>query len=159
MPGKSSRPHATRRRRRKGSGRRISANKQKEIDEKRQSDVALNSTAKKKIDQEMTAQAPASFDDTSNLRKEYIGTQQYKRYDATLSGLQQMYAGADQGSGPGDIALIYGFIKTLDAQSAVREGETALAQDVSDLKAQAEGWLQKMQGLPAAGGAPEFHGT
>ncbi len=52
-----------------------------------------------------------------------------KQYQEARNGYQKVVAAAKDGSGASDIALIFGFMKTLDPGSTVREGEFATAQN------------------------------
>lgn len=65
------------------------------------------------------------------LRGEYrAATQEYR--DARL-GLNKVEAAANDRSGASDVALIFGYMKTLDPQSTVREGEFATAQNTGSI--------------------------
>lgn len=61
------------------------------------------------------------------LRKEYDTSM--KEYNEARSAYQKVVAAAKDGTGASDIALIFGFMKTLDPGSTVREGEFATAQN------------------------------
>lgn len=61
------------------------------------------------------------------LRSEY--DQQIKPYVEARNGYSKVLAAAQDGTGASDIALIFGFMKTLDPTSTVREGEFATAQN------------------------------
>jgi hypothetical protein len=60
------------------------------------------------------------------LRDEY--TKANKEYEQALYGYGKVVSAAKDPSPAGDIALIFGFMKTLDPGSTVREGEFATAQ-------------------------------
>lgn len=62
------------------------------------------------------------------LRKEYEG-QGLLPYIAARNGYEKVLRAAGDNSGASDIALIFGFMKTLDPTSTVREGEFATAQN------------------------------
>lgn len=66
---------------------------------------------------------PASPKD---LRDEY--TKANKDYEQSLYGYNKVVSAANDPSPAGDIALIFGYMKTLDPNSTVREGEFATAQ-------------------------------
>ena len=76
-----------------------------------------------------------------------ISAQKSMRTDYTKAitpfrGIQEAYrktmAALNQGSGAGDMTAIFSFMKTLDPQSTVREGEFALAEQVGGLQSR---WL------------------
>jgi len=71
------------------------------------------------------------FEQEEKLRKEYIG--RTKVYGELGTTYQNMKSSADAKTGPGDIALITGFMKMLDPGSVVRETEFATARDTSGL--------------------------
>ncbi len=66
-----------------------------------------------------------------SLRTEYQrATDDYR---AARNGYQKVQAAAADDSGASDVALIFGFMKTLDPQSTVREGEFATAQNTGSV--------------------------
>lgn len=82
-----------------------------------------------------------AFEQEEKLRKEYrTRTQTYQDLSSTFSNLK---ASAKIGSGPGDIALITGFMKMLDPGSVVRETEFATARDTAGLYANLQNRLEK----------------
>lgn len=62
------------------------------------------------------------------LRKEYE-VQALAPYIAARNGYEKVLSAANDNSGASDIALIFGFMKTLDPTSTVREGEFSTAQN------------------------------
>lgn len=62
------------------------------------------------------------------LRKEYEA-QALGPYIAARNGYEKVLSAANDNSGASDIALIFGFMKTLDPTSTVREGEFSTAQN------------------------------
>jgi len=58
---------------------------------------------------------------------------------------QNMKSSADAKTGPGDIALITGFMKMLDPGSVVRETEFATARDTAGLYERLQNQAQKLQ--------------
>jgi hypothetical protein len=83
------------------------------------------------------------FGQEEKIRKEWQGrTKVYGELQNTFNTLQ---ASAGSANGPGDIALITGFMKMLDPGSVVRETEFATARDTAGLFTQLENRLQKAQ--------------
>jgi len=83
------------------------------------------------------------FEQEKTLRGEYQNrTKLFNELDSTFSNLQ---SSAKAGTGPGDIALITGFMKMLDPGSVVRETEFATARDTAGLAARLENLLTKLQ--------------
>ena len=71
------------------------------------------------------------FEQEEKLRKEYQGrTKVYGELGSTYSNIE---SSAKAKTGPGDIALITGFMKMLDPGSVVRETEFATARDTAGL--------------------------
>jgi hypothetical protein len=83
------------------------------------------------------------FDQEEKLRKEFTArTKVFNELDSTFSNLK---ASEQAGTGPGDIALITGFMKMLDPGSVVRETEFATARDTAGLFTRLENSLQRLQ--------------
>jgi hypothetical protein len=68
------------------------------------------------------------------LRDEY--TKATKEYEQAAYGYSKVIASANEPSGAGDVALIFGFMKTIDPTSTVREGEFATAQQTAGIPGQ-----------------------
>lgn len=84
----------------------------------------LNAETAKVLAESAAGGDPAkNFDAELKLRKEYHD--QTKGYQDTVEAYRRVQAASDDG--PGDIALIYGYMKMLDPGSVVREGEFATA--------------------------------
>ncbi len=84
-----------------------------------------------------------TFDQEEKLRKEYQGrTKVYGELGSTYSNIK---ASAGAKTGPGDIALITGFMKMLDPGSVVRETEFATARDTAGLYTKLENSLKKAE--------------
>jgi len=84
-----------------------------------------------------------AFEQEEKLRKEYQGrTKVYGELGTTFSNIQ---SSANAKSGPGDIALITGFMKMLDPGSVVRETEFATARDTAGLYTRLENSLKKAE--------------
>jgi hypothetical protein len=83
------------------------------------------------------------FEQEEKLRKEFQArTKVYGELGSTFSNLQ---ASAQAKTGPGDIALITGFMKMLDPGSVVRETEFAVARDTAGLFDRLANQVQKLQ--------------
>lgn len=84
-----------------------------------------------------------TFEKEEKLRKEYRNrTQLFNELGSTFSTLQ---SSANAKTGPGDIALITGFMKMLDPGSVVRETEFATARNTAGLFEQLSNQAQKLQ--------------
>jgi hypothetical protein len=84
-----------------------------------------------------------TFEQEDKLRKEWQGrTKVYGELGTTFNNIQSS-AGAK--TGPGDIALITGFMKMLDPGSVVRETEFATARDTAGLYTRLENSLKKAE--------------
>jgi hypothetical protein len=84
-----------------------------------------------------------TFDQEEKLRKEYQG--RTKVYSELGSTYQNIKASSEAKNGPGDIALITGFMKMLDPGSVVRETEFATARDTAGLYERLLNTSQKLQ--------------
>ena len=84
-----------------------------------------------------------TFDKEEKLRKEYqTRTKVYGELGTTFSNIE---SSAKAQTGPGDIALITGFMKMLDPGSVVRETEFATARDTAGLYTRLENSLKKAE--------------
>ena len=84
-----------------------------------------------------------TFAQEEKIRKEWQGrSKMYNELQGTFNTLQ---ASASSANGPGDIALITGFMKMLDPGSVVRETEFATARDTAGLFTQLQNRLEKAQ--------------
>jgi hypothetical protein len=90
-----------------------------------------------------TLATPKAFEQEEKLRKEFqTRTKVYGELQGTFNTLQ---ASSESANGPGDIALITGFMKMLDPGSVVRETEFATARDTAGLFTQLQNRLEKAQ--------------
>ena len=71
------------------------------------------------------------FDMETKLNEKY--TARTKDFTASKSDYQKMKDSAKEDTGPGDVALIFSFMKMLDPGSVVRESEFAIAQNSGGL--------------------------
>jgi hypothetical protein len=84
-----------------------------------------------------------TFAQEEKIRKEWQGrSKMYSELQGTFNTLQPS---ASSANGPGDIALITGFMKMLDPGSVVRETEFATARDTAGLFTQLQNRLEKAQ--------------
>ena len=84
-----------------------------------------------------------AFDQEEKLRKEYQARNKvYSELGTTYSNIE---SSSKAKSGPGDIALITGFMKMLDPGSVVRETEFATARDTAGLYTRLENSLKKAE--------------
>ena len=84
-----------------------------------------------------------AFDQEEKLRKEFQArTKVYGELGTTYSNIE---SSAKVKTGPGDIALITGFMKMLDPGSVVRETEFATARDTAGLYTRLENSLKKAE--------------
>jgi hypothetical protein len=84
-----------------------------------------------------------AFEQEEKLRKEYQG--RTKVYGELGSTYQNIKSSSEAKNGPGDIALITGFMKMLDPGSVVRETEFATARDTAGLFENLKNQSQKLQ--------------
>jgi hypothetical protein len=90
-----------------------------------------------------TGDPKEKFNQEEKIRKEYQGrTKVYGELGTTFSNIK---SSADAKTGPGDIALITGFMKMLDPGSVVRETEFATARDTAGLYDRLLNTSQKLQ--------------
>jgi hypothetical protein len=83
------------------------------------------------------------FDQEEKIRREWQARSKvYSELGSTFSNIQ---ASANAKTGPGDIALITGFMKMLDPGSVVRETEFATARDTAGLFDRLANQAQKLQ--------------
>jgi hypothetical protein len=84
-----------------------------------------------------------TFEQEEKLRKEFQGrTKVYGELGTTYNNIK---SSAEAKNGPGDIALITGFMKMLDPGSVVRETEFATARDTAGLYERLLNTSQKLQ--------------
>jgi hypothetical protein len=75
------------------------------------------------------------FKQEQDLRKEYNSNLTVEGYTKVRDAYQRIRASAAQDSGPGDIGVIFGYMKMLDPSSTVREGEFATAENSAGIPA------------------------
>jgi hypothetical protein len=86
---------------------------------------------------------PKAFEQEEKIRKEWqLRTKVFGELQGTFNTLK---ASSESANGPGDIALITGFMKMLDPGSVVRETEFATARDTAGQFTQLKNMLEKAQ--------------
>jgi hypothetical protein len=70
-------------------------------------------------------------DQENTLSKNYMGSDVVKEFNNATTSVKKLFSGLEAKSGAGDVASIFTFMKTLDPQSVVREGEFATAENTS----------------------------
>jgi len=68
-------------------------------------------------------------DQENKLFSSYQSNKVVQDFDKATQGVTKLLQGLDANSGAGDVAAIFTFMKTLDPESVVREGEFATAED------------------------------
>lgn len=71
-----------------------------------------------------------------DLRKEIANQKPWQDYQAQGSAMGQIWASAQNPSAAGDISMIFAYMKMLDPNSVVREGEFATAQNAAGIPTQ-----------------------
>jgi len=92
------------------------------------------------------------FKQESDFRKEFNALPQVKDFAIRTSGLGTVLASAEDPSPAGDISLIFAFMKMLDPNSVVREGEFATAQSAGSIPESV--WAKYNQALEGTRLAP-----
>jgi hypothetical protein len=77
-----------------------------------------------------------AFNMEKDLTSQYLGMDPVKTYQAVRNGYERVRASAKTNSGPGDISMIFAYMKMLDPTSVVREGEFATAENAGGVGAQ-----------------------
>lgn len=80
---------------------------------------------------EMSQQGEVKLDDVSGVRKEF--TAQSKDFVTVRDAFGKVAAAAKDSTAAGDLSLIFAFMKMLDPNSTVREGEFATAQNAAGI--------------------------
>jgi hypothetical protein len=76
---------------------------------------------------------PKAWDKAKDLREKFDAEPETRKYRVAQTALHQIRSSAESGTGVGDISLIYQYIKMLDPDTGVREGEIALAGQTGSL--------------------------
>ena len=97
-------------------------------------EAALNDAAEKRVKNDATL-----------LRKEFDSQPMVKAYKGVAVEFDKMKSAASVPSAPGDLALIFSFMKMLDPTSAVRETEFANAQNATGVPEQIRNQWNKLK--------------
>ena len=79
----------------------------------------------------------------ASFRKEFKQLQVYKNTDQRYTAFNNLLAAANEDSAAGDVAFIFEFMRMVDPNSVVREGEFQLAEDASPLMLKLDKLLNK----------------
>jgi len=79
---------------------------------------------------------PLKFTDVSSLRKEFNALPEVKQYSEVTTAYNKLKSAAKVPSAAGDMSMIFGYMKLLDPNSTVREGEQAQAQQATGVPQQ-----------------------
>ena len=80
------------------------------------------------------------------FRKTWRDSKVVKNFEDAQAGYSRVVAGATQDSKAGDIALIFGFMKTLDPTSVVRESEFSLGENVGSFGGKVKAYWDSFTG-------------
>ncbi len=89
-------------------------------------------------------QSPEEIKRTDELRKEYEGVANTTGTRKVITSYDQIKDMVNNPSGPGDIGLVYTFMKALDPTSTVREGEYATAKNAGPKSLMLQRWYNKL---------------
>jgi hypothetical protein len=87
-----------------------------------------NETGRIKVEMVKPPKAPKA-PDAAPLRKEFDSLPEVKSFKDVSIGMDKIRTAAKSGTAPGDMALIFAFMKILDPGSSVKEGEYASAKN------------------------------
>ncbi|MBA2689464.1 MAG: hypothetical protein H0U63_01515 [Burkholderiales bacterium] len=79
------------------------------------------------------------------LRDDYRTDPKFKRYDEINSAYRRIRESVQSDSGPGDIGVVFGYMKLLDPNSTVRENEFATAENSSGVSAKVRNLFNKLK--------------
>lgn len=76
---------------------------------------------------------PKAWEKAKDLREKFDAEPETRKYRTAQTALHSVRSSAESGTGVGDLSLIYSYIKMLDPDTGVREGELALASQTGSL--------------------------
>lgn len=88
----------------------------------------------------------AGFKNEMELRKEYDMLPEVKDYKVVRSNYERIRQGVQLGTGAGDAAIVFGYMKMLDPTSVVREGEQATTRNAAGVPEAVRGMYNQMIG-------------
>jgi len=86
----------------------------------------------------------AGFSNEKDLASQYSSDPNVKEYAIVRNNYERIREGAQMGSGAGDIAIIFGYMKMLDPTSVVRENEQATAENAGGVPDQVRNYWNKL---------------
>jgi len=84
-----------------------------------------------------------TFREERELRGQYQGLAEVKNFGVQRSSMQSILAGVKNPTAMSDIALIFNYMRVLDPNSTVREGEFATAQNAASVPDQVRNYVNK----------------
>lgn len=88
----------------------------------------------------------AGFKNEMELRKEYDMLPEVKDYKIVKNNFERIQQGVQLGTGAGDAAIVFGYMKMLDPTSVVRESEQATAQNAAGVPESVRGLWNQVSG-------------
>lgn len=88
----------------------------------------------------------AGFKNEMELRKEYDMLPEVKDYKVVRSNYERIRQGVQLGTGAGDAAIVFGYMKMLDPTSVVREGEQATTRNAAGVPEAIRGMYNQLIG-------------
>lgn len=88
----------------------------------------------------------AGFKNEMELRKEYDMLPEVKDYKVVRSNYERIRQGVQLGTGAGDAAIVFGYMKMLDPTSVVREGEQATTRNAAGVPEAVRGMYNQLVG-------------
>lgn len=95
--------------------------------------------------QQAQKQQTELIDRETGLRKELTGNALLKDYEQSAAGYSALQAAAKIGNAQSDLAMVFGFMKTLDPTSVVKEGEQMQVRDTTNIPGRYLNMLTKAQ--------------
>lgn len=89
-------------------------------------------------------QSKQSEDRTEGIRKEIRGTEAYKSWQNVKAATDMLKQTAENPSAFGSLSAVYSFVKNLDPNSVVREGEIKLLGEARNVGNKMEGYLNRV---------------
>lgn len=87
-----------------------------------------------------------TFQREMDLRQQYDALPEVKDYKVVKSNFERIRQGVEMGTGAGDAAIVFGYMKMLDPGSVVREGEQASARNAAGVPETVRGLYNSLVG-------------